>query len=109
MLLPLPNGLAAANSIASAPVEAKQVCHEMGNQIQHSAAQMDMQQHAKGCCDKDTNCQQQCADCLHCPAGSATLNSSFSDHVQGIEQLYSSLTIFPDTLLLSSHLRPPRV
>jgi hypothetical protein len=111
MLLPLQNGMAAVNSFASAPAEVKKMCHEMAEHSQHhanTAEKMDMQQHTNACCDKNTNCQQQCADCLHCPAGSAAINNSSLNHAQGIEHLFSSLMIFPETVFPSSQLKPPR-
>lgn len=109
MLLPLQNGWAAVSSVPSTPVEIKQVCHEMGEHHQPSAQQMDMQQHTVGCCDKDMNCQQQCADCLHCPGGVAALTYYNSYNHQAIEQLVSIQSIYPDTLPPSSHIRPPRI
>ena len=60
ILLPFQNGMAAVNSIASAPAEVKQVCHEMAesgsDHSQHQAEQVNLQQHASSCCDKDMSC-----------------------------------------------------
>ena len=112
MLLPLQNGLAAVSSIASAPTEVKQVCHEMANSVvdhsQHQAGQMDMQQHAAGCCEKDMNCQQQCADCLHCPTVSVIPNDMHNQQSQRLQYLYAVINTFPDTALASLQFRPPR-
>ena len=114
MLLPFQNGMAAVNSIASAPAEVKQVCHEMAESAsghsQHQAGQVDMQQHANSsCCDKDSNCQQQCADCLHCPAVSVIPNNVSKQQTQGLQYLYSVVSHFPDTASATLQFRPPRV
>jgi hypothetical protein len=110
MLLPLQNGMAAMNSLASAPAEVKQVCHEMMDHSQHyTAGKMDMQKHTKGCCDKNMNCQQQCADCLHCPAVSVIPSTFNNPDTQGLHYLYSVVSNFPDTAPPSAQLRPPRV
>lgn len=111
MQLPLQNGMAAVNSIASAPVEVKKVCHEMSGSehSHHQAEKMDKQQHASGCCDKDMNCQQQCADCLHCPSILVILNEIDKPVTQGLRSLYIESIHFPDTTLASLQFRPPRV
>lgn len=111
VLLPLQNGFAAVNSITSAPAEVKQVCHEMANSdhSQHQAEQMDMQQHSAGCCDKDMNCQQQCADCLHCPSISVILNDFDKPANLQLQYLYTESIHFPDATLASLQFRPPRV
>ena len=113
MLLPLQNGWAAVNSIASAPAEVKSVCHEMAktgsDHSQHQSQQMDMQQHSAGCCDKDMNCQQQCADCLHCPSVSVILNYFQKLANSGFQDLYIESIQFPNTTLASLQFRPPRV
>ena len=113
MLLPLQNGIAAVKSIASEPAEVKRVCHEIAKtgsgHSQHQDQQMDMQQHSAGCCDKDMNCQQQCADCLHCPSVTVILNSFYKPASQGLQYLYTEYIQFPDTTPTSLQFRPPRV
>ena len=114
MLLPFQNGMAAVNSIASEPAKVKQVCHEMAksgsDHSQHQAGQVDLQQHANSsCCDKDSNCQQQCADCLHCPAVSVIPNNVSKQQTQGLQYLYSVVSSFPDTASATLQFRPPRV
>lgn len=113
ILLPFQNGMAAVNSIASAPAEVKQVCHEMAesgsDHSQHQAEQVNLQQHASSCCDKDMSCQQQCADCLHCPAVSVIPNNMFKQQTQGLQYLYSVVSHFPDTASATLQFRPPRV
>lgn len=111
ILLPLQNGVAAVGSVASTPAETKQVCHEMMDHSQHHAnagEQMDIQP-SGSCCDKNMNCQQQCADCTHCPVVSVIPNSVDKYHDQGLQYLYTVVSHFPDTASPSLQFRPPRV
>ena len=114
ILLPLQNGMETVTEFASEPVEVKQVCHEMAksgsDHSQHQAGQVDLQQHANSsCCDKDSNCQQQCADCLHCPAVSVIPNNVSKQQTQGLQYLYSVASHFPGTTSATLQFRPPRV
>lgn len=97
------------SSVASAPAEGKQVCHETGEHHQQSTQQVDTQQHTAGCSDKDTNCQQQCTDCVHCPAVSVIPNDVYKSHVQGLQYLYTAIKHFSDIEPHSLQFRPPRV
>ena len=108
MLLPLQNGMAAVNSVANVPAQAKQVCHEMNDQHQQHVKQMDMQQHVNGCCDKDMNCQQQCSDCKHFTVVSVIPTAYQKPHSQGLHNLYSVENRLPDSTSHSFQFRPPR-
>ncbi|MGD8526678.1 MAG: hypothetical protein PVJ63_10545 [Thioalkalispiraceae bacterium] len=106
MLLPFQNGMAAFDSL-NVPAEAKQVCPHMVEQAGSEHQQMQAQV-GKNCCDKDSHCQQQCNDCVHCPATTAMLNSLASASDRDPALLHGVTLPFPDSSFPSLQLRPPQ-